>query len=865
MASTQTIEAQIQKRVREIEQESRVLLDLQEKEAQLRREMEERDETHDQLEQRLVASAEQIKDGDAKLARLKREYERRLENRKDAVATEQLREARAQSMTPREGINILMDHLKEVQKRLRGIDAAEEAKAATLGQVTVFYEATGDAATFRLTPTYTFRQLTADACRYWNVDPRSGTLRDEFHALWPTHAAVQDELSKFKDLPRLFLVATKLEDIVGKKGSRGTKRRAERKAGADGDDDDVDDDEDDEGGASSSEEEPEEYIDYIKAVQRTKEQMGKRLSPFFHGPRHSRAALKFEGFTAEGENEATRERENMAGNLMSLVLYGVFLLVLFLPIANRHVITGVHDVHRSMRSTLLEQRFDAPDAPDGTSTFEDMNTVQSFYNWLDDVLLVSVFQAQTYSGRQLVRSQQGLVRGSNQLVGGIRMRQYRVSNSSCDIVPRFSELEALGCYDWYSFDRRVTSQYGPGITVDGFTWFDAFPFDTFRIISSDSYYDRSGYAVELPNDSGKAAAMLANLRSNDWVDRATRAVVITFNLLNVNYNLLSSATIVVEFSPAGGLIKDAGFDIINLSMYDYGGSFMVALALMDLVATLYALYAVYAASVEGMLFGVKAFLGTLWNLLDLLICASLIALGVLRILYDTIMTTQLDPQVPHYVQVNHVVDMYNAIVVVSALVCLLATLNILKFFRGNIALSRIWQTIAVASGHLGAYFFIFTIVMLGFVLAGYFLFGSEVDKFSTVATAGEEVLFMLTGNVAYDTLREVDPVAAPIFFAGFVFLVFFVMVNFFLAILNDAYFTVNNAILPDGTSYWFRFFTSPFICFNRSSVRIDPKKQEARERKAAEKAKRKRQKQMAKEIKELRKAAKKEHKKNAKK
>lgn len=123
MASTQTIEAQIQKRVREIEQESRVLQDLQEKEAQLRREMEERDETHDQLEQRLVASAEQIKDGDAKLARLKREYERRLENRKDAVATEQLRGARAQAMTPREGINILMDHLKQVQKRLRGIDA----------------------------------------------------------------------------------------------------------------------------------------------------------------------------------------------------------------------------------------------------------------------------------------------------------------------------------------------------------------------------------------------------------------------------------------------------------------------------------------------------------------------------------------------------------------------------------------------------------------------------------------------------------------------------------------------------------------------------------------------------------------------
>lgn len=85
-------------------------------------------------------------------------------------------------------------------------ESMDEGDGRLLGQITVFYENTGDAATFRLTATYTFGQLNEDACRYWGINPMYGTLRDEFHALWPQQAMVQRELASVGEVPKVYLV-----------------------------------------------------------------------------------------------------------------------------------------------------------------------------------------------------------------------------------------------------------------------------------------------------------------------------------------------------------------------------------------------------------------------------------------------------------------------------------------------------------------------------------------------------------------------------------------------------------------------------------------------------------------------------------
>lgn len=459
-----------------------------------------------------------------------------------------------------------------------------------------------------------------------------------------------------------------------------------------------------------------------------------------------------------------------------------------------------------------------------------------------------------------------------------------VACRSCEVAPQFEALKTHGCYRPYSFDRQEQEPFGPGIEVEGFTWAEAYSINAHITVSSEAYYDKTGYAAELPNEAGKANLVLRNLRVRisfplppharpgpcphaalapcaraqeySWLDRHTRALIVAFNLLNVNFNKYAMVQLLIEFDPAGGLRSFQDIDIVTLSMY--GGDSSMILIACDTFALIYAVFTVYSASTEGMVFGVKAFLGTVWNLLDVGNCIFIITLTTLRALYDSVMVVQLDPQVPHYVQVSHIVDMYHSITTMYAVVAMVAVFSTLKFLRANASISRVYQTLAVASGNLGAYFFIFGVTLLAFVLAAFFLFGAELPQFSTPTGAMQEVVFMLTGRMQYEDMRRVDSVVAPVvraaallaparrgtasppsppqYFIIFVFTVFFVMVNFFLAIINDAYYTVNNTIEWRKEQYWAALLTSPFSALNKDGVRVDPKKQLAKQKKAEEKA-----------------------------
>lgn len=119
---------------------------------------------------------------------------------------------------------------------------------------------------------------------------------------------------------------------------------------------------------------------------------------------------------------------------------------------------------------------------------------------------------------------------------------------------------------------------------------------------------------------------------------------------------------------------------------------------------------------------------------------------------------------------------------------------------------------------------------------------------------------MLTGSVRYEQLRLADSVMAPIvrdlaqpppaprrcsnrrlppsqFFGGFIFVIFFVMVNYFLSILNDAYYTVHMNTLETkqsvrsaaaataaaapvadalaATQFWLDLAMAPLLCFGK--------------------------------------------------
>lgn len=57
------------------------------------------------------------------------------------------------------------------------------------------------------------------------------------------------------------------------------------------------------------------------------------------------------------------------------------------------------------------------------------------------------------------------------------------------------------------------------------------------------------------------------LKTNKWVDRQTRAILITLNLYNGNYDYLCRATFALEFTPGGSVVTSQKQGVLTTDMY----------------------------------------------------------------------------------------------------------------------------------------------------------------------------------------------------------------------------------------------------------------------------------------------------------
>ena len=81
-------------------------------------------------------------------------------------------------------------------------------------------------------------------------------------------------------------------------------------------------------------------------------------------------------------------------------------------------------------------------------------------------------------------------------------------------------------------------------------------------------YDGGGFVLDL--DGANRTAYLETLeilKANKWVDRQTRAVLITLNLYNGNYDYLCRSTFVLEFTPGGSVVTSQTQRVLTTDMY----------------------------------------------------------------------------------------------------------------------------------------------------------------------------------------------------------------------------------------------------------------------------------------------------------
>ena len=86
-------------------------------------------------------------------------------------------------------------------------------------------------------------------------------------------------------------------------------------------------------------------------------------------------------------------------------------------------------------------------------------------------------------------------------------------------------------------------------------------------------YDGGGYVLDLGYDRPTAMRMMEDVKDKNWIDRRTRAVLLEFQVMNLNSNLMSIVTYYYEVLPFGfgqtweQIDTMKIFNLLNLSFF----------------------------------------------------------------------------------------------------------------------------------------------------------------------------------------------------------------------------------------------------------------------------------------------------------
>ena len=211
------------------------------------------------------------------------------------------------------------------------------------------------------------------------------------------------------------------------------------------------------------------------------------------------------------------------------------------------------------------------------------------------------------------------------------------------------------------------------------------------------------------------------------------------------------------------------------------------------------------------LYGFSTFMACIWNVVLVTLVLCELAQLILMLVYETSYVTRVNVALPHYVSHQDLVSMYNTVNNLHSIVLILAFLSTFRLVQDNKSFSKIWQTLHLSMGTLGAYFFVYFVVMMAFLFAGHFAFGVEIEGWNSLIGSFNQLLAMLSHSPSKSLAKmmEVDPITGPLFFTLYIFLLLFMMTSVFVAILNDAYSEANKFLSDVESTYWTDVFLAP--------------------------------------------------------
>ncbi|XP_061693168.1 polycystin-2-like protein 1 [Syngnathoides biaculeatus] len=417
--------------------------------------------------------------------------------------------------------------------------------------------------------------------------------------------------------------------------------------------------------------------------------------------------------------------------------------------------------------------------------FQSISTMGDFWTFAQEPLLDGLYWTKWYNNQTLDSGDQSFIYYENMLLGVPRMRQIKIKNNSCKVHKDFQD-EITGCYDVYTEKKEDDLNFG---LLNGTAW----RYHTEKVIKGSSHwgmlttYSGAGYYQDLGRTKEESIVVLKELEENLWLDRGTRAIFIDFSTYNANINMFCVIRLVVEFPATGGAVPSYQIRTVKLIRYiNYWDYFILG---CEMVFCLFILYYIVEEVLELRIHKFSYF-KSIWNILDVVV----ILLAIVAIVFNIFRTVKVDkllgklldqPQI--YADFEFLAFWQTQYNNMNAVNLFFAWIKVFKYISFNKTMTQLSSTLGRCAKDIVGFAIMFFIVFFAYAQLGYLLFGTEVESFSTFVKCIFTQFRIILGDFDYDAIDRANRVLGPMYFVTYVFFVFFVLLNMFLAIINDTY------------------------------------------------------------------------------
>uniref|UniRef100_A0A672L5F3 Polycystin-2 n=1 Tax=Sinocyclocheilus grahami TaxID=75366 RepID=A0A672L5F3_SINGR len=476
-----------------------------------------------------------------------------------------------------------------------------------------------------------------------------------------------------------------------------------------------------------------------------------------------------------GESNSNREMY-LKTVLREMITYILFLVTLCI------LTYGMVSTNMYYYTKVMSQLFlDTPLTSGEPTTFKTLSTMEDFWKFTEGPFLNGMYWEFWYNNKSLPENQ-SLIYYENLLLGVPRLRQLKVRNESCSVHEDLRD-EVYDCYSVYSPANEDKSPFGP---KNGTAW----RYSEESNLGESSYwgqmstYGGGGYYQDLSRTREKSANQLQELKNNLWLDRGTRAVFLDFSIYNGNVNLFCIVRLLLEFPATGGAVTSWQFQTVRLIRYLSSWDYFVGMC--EVAFCLFVLYYLVEEVLEIRLHRLRYF-KSLWNCLDVLIVAVAIIMNICRtsaVSHRLHFLLENHSTYPNFEPLARLQVHFNNL---AAVIVFLSWVKLFKFINFNKTMNQLSTTMSRCAKDLMGFAIMFFIVFLAYAQLAYLVFGTQVNDFSTFQACIFTQFRIILGDFDFSEIEEADGVLGPIYFTTFVFFIFMILLNMFLAIINDTY------------------------------------------------------------------------------